>query len=116
MIKISEIQTIPHNDNNDDEKLHKATVSTKKHLKKNKQAGVENKNIVKDKRIEEKPKETEWEIEKIVGQQPGNDGKMLYKIRWKGYGESDDTWQSYKDIKDTAQYSNWLSSKTTNKK
>jgi len=46
-----------------------------------------------------------------VNQQKGPNGKMLYRIHWKGYGENEDTWESYKNIKDTEQYSSWLASK-----
>ena len=66
---------------------------------------------MEDKRIPEKEKEPEWEIEKIVGQEKGPDGKMLYHIKWLNYPDSQNTWQSYSDIKNTAQYSDWLSSK-----
>ena len=43
---------------------------------------------------------------------------MLYKIRWKGYDESEDTWQKFADVKGTAAYENWLLLKKniTNKK
>ena len=93
-------------------KIHKETKKEKKLKKLNKDAGIDVKNIVKNyNRVLEKEKKPEWEIEAIVGQEKGPDEKMLYRIHWKRYGENEDTWQSYSDIKDTDAYSNWLSSK-----
>ena len=49
--------------------------------------------------------EEEYEVEAIVGHREYN-GKLVYKIRWKGYGASSDTWEeadslSCPDILDT---------------
>ena len=30
------------------------------------------------------------------------DGKIEYRVRWKGYTAKDDTWEDYENIKDTA--------------
>ena len=46
-----------------------------------------------------------------MDQQKGPDGKMLYHIKWLNYPNSQNTWESYKNIKDTEQYSSWLASK-----
>ena len=69
------------------------------------------KNIIKNKKLPEKEKEAEWEIEAIVGQEKGPDGKILYHIKWLNYPDSQNTWQFYSNIKDTDVYSNWLFSK-----
>lgn len=40
----------------------------------------------------EKEVEEEYEVEAIVGHREYN-GKLVYKIRWKGYGAASDTWE-----------------------
>lgn len=37
--------------------------------------------------------EEEYEVEAIVGHREYN-GKLVYKIRWKGYGAASDTWEA----------------------
>lgn len=40
----------------------------------------------------------EWEVDKIVGEKRSK-GKLLYQVRWKGYGAEDDTWQTARDLR-----------------
>ena len=110
LIKVGDIQTLP-NTNNEEYKLHKETKTKNKHAKINKEEGIDKTNIISEKRIKEVPKEDEYEIESIVDQQKGDDGKMLYKIHWKEYSSNNDTWQNYKDVKHTEAYSNWIKNK-----
>lgn len=35
----------------------------------------------------------EYYIEKIIAHGRADDGSLLYKVRWKGYGPADDTWE-----------------------
>ena len=40
----------------------------------------------------------EYEVEKIVGEKR-HKGKIYYRVRWKGYGAEDDSWQSARDLR-----------------
>jgi hypothetical protein len=40
----------------------------------------------------------EFEVEEVVGHRKRK-GKLLYRIRWKGYGAQEDTWASEKDLR-----------------
>jgi hypothetical protein len=40
----------------------------------------------------------EYEVEKIVEERKRN-GRLMYRIRWKGYGAEDDTWQTPRDLR-----------------
>jgi hypothetical protein len=44
------------------------------------------------------PSSEEYEVEKIVGERQKK-GKLLYRVRWKGYDAEDDTWQTARDIR-----------------
>ena len=44
------------------------------------------------------PSSEEYEVERIVGEKRKN-GKLYYRIRWKGYDAEDDTWQSARDVR-----------------
>jgi hypothetical protein len=44
------------------------------------------------------PSTEEYEVDQIVGERKRN-GKLLYRIRWKGYDAEDDTWQTARDIR-----------------
>ena len=46
------------------------------------------------------PSTEEYEVEQIVGEKWKN-GKLYYRIRWKGYDATDNTWQSAQDICNT---------------
>ncbi|XP_053695319.1 cylicin-1 [Sabethes cyaneus] len=48
-----------------------------------------------DKQEDEKDddEEEEYEVQDIVDHRKERGGKILYRIRWKNYGESDDTWE-----------------------
>ena len=39
----------------------------------------------------------EFEVEEVVGHRKRK-GKLLYRVRWKGYGAQEDTWASEKDL------------------
>jgi len=43
------------------------------------------------------PSSEEYEVDKIVGERQRN-GKLLYRVRWKGYDAESDTWQMARDI------------------
>ena len=43
-------------------------------------------------------KRREFEVEKIVGKKKEG-RKILYQVRWKGYGPSEDTWQKTSDLR-----------------
>ena len=42
----------------------------------------------------------EYEVEKIVGEKR-NRGRVWYRVRWKGYGAEDDSWQTARDLRNT---------------
>ena len=42
--------------------------------------------------------ETSCEVEKIVGWDSEGDGSLIFKIKWKGYDESDNSWVREKDL------------------
>jgi hypothetical protein len=42
----------------------------------------------------------EYEVEKIIGKRLGRDQQMEYLVLWKGYPESESTWESYDIVKD----------------
>ena len=44
------------------------------------------------------PSTEEYEVDQIVGERKRN-GKLYYRIRWKGYDAEDDTWQTARDIR-----------------
>ncbi|MCP9260638.1 M-phase phosphoprotein 8 [Dirofilaria immitis] len=41
-----------------------------------------------------------YAVEKIVGIKMGKTGEKLYKVRWKGFSESEDTWEPYDNLTD----------------
>ena len=43
------------------------------------------------------PSLEEYKVERIVGEKRKN-GRLYYRVRWKGYDTEDDTWQSTQDI------------------
>ena len=47
-----------------------------------------------------KASKEEYEVEKIVDKRPcdGRDDEYEYKVRWKGYGDNDDTWESTQNL------------------
>ncbi|XP_055639153.1 aspartic and glutamic acid-rich protein-like [Toxorhynchites rutilus septentrionalis] len=47
----------------------------------------------KEKDVEDEEEEEEYEVEDIVDHRKERGGKMVYRIRWKNYGEADDTWE-----------------------
>jgi len=52
----------------------------------------------KQKKAEE---ESEYEVEKLVDKRVvgrGSNKSIQYLVRWKGYGEADDTWESVKNL------------------
>ena len=40
----------------------------------------------------------EYEIEKVLDAGVADDGSILFRIRWKGYGPSDDTWEPEENL------------------
>ena len=44
------------------------------------------------------PSSEGYEVEKIVGERWKN-GKLYYRIRWKGYDAEDDSWQTAQDVR-----------------
>lgn len=45
---------------------------------------------------------TEYEIESIKDYKQDNNGKILCRIRWKGYSKEDDTWEPESNLNDGA--------------
>lgn len=45
-------------------------------------------------------REIDLQVEKIVGIQTNEIGEKLYKVRWKGFSESEDTWEPYENLTD----------------
>ena len=43
-------------------------------------------------------KELEFEVEEIVDSQKGRGGKIFYKVKWKGYGPHEMTWEPTENI------------------
>ena len=43
--------------------------------------------------------EEEFEVEKIVDAQPDSKGRVMYRVRWKGYDEHGDTWEYLTNLK-----------------
>lgn len=43
--------------------------------------------------VEEEEDEEEYEVQEIVDHRKERGGKVVYRIRWKNYGENDDTWE-----------------------
>uniref|UniRef100_A0A182EVQ1 Chromo domain-containing protein n=2 Tax=Onchocerca ochengi TaxID=42157 RepID=A0A182EVQ1_ONCOC len=41
-----------------------------------------------------------YAVEKIVGIKIGETGEKLYKVRWKGFSESEDTWEPIENLTD----------------
>uniref|UniRef100_A0A0R3S2K9 Chromo domain-containing protein n=1 Tax=Elaeophora elaphi TaxID=1147741 RepID=A0A0R3S2K9_9BILA len=41
-----------------------------------------------------------YAVEKIVGIKTNETGEKLYKVRWKGFSESEDTWEPYENLTD----------------
>ncbi|CAG9535945.1 unnamed protein product [Cercopithifilaria johnstoni] len=41
-----------------------------------------------------------YAVEKIVGIKTNEIGEKLYKVRWKGFSESEDTWEPYENLTD----------------
>lgn len=42
--------------------------------------------------------ETEYEVEKIMGERTNASGVTEYKVRWEGYGEDEDTWEPQENV------------------
>ena len=39
-----------------------------------------------------------WEVEKVLGVREAGDGSIEFHIRWKGYGQEDDSWECADDV------------------
>lgn len=40
------------------------------------------------------------QVERIVGIKTNRAGEKLYKVRWKGFSDSEDTWEPYENLTD----------------
>ena len=47
---------------------------------------------------DEEEEKGELEVESIVGKGIAADGSILYQVRWRGYGEADDTWEPMSNL------------------
>jgi len=50
----------------------------------------------------EENQQVEYAVHKIIGKRLGKDAQMEYLVLWKGYPESEATWESYEVVKDLA--------------
>ncbi len=95
----------------DEKEEHNIIQHNKREKKRDKQEGIDRKDILTEKRTKPVEKEEEYIVEKILDKQKGTNGKMLYLIKWLGYPDSQNTWQSYSDIKNTQAYKDFLANK-----
>ena len=117
LVKVGQVITNTSNDDDakEEKAIHKATKKQNK-LKKilEVQEGIDSSVVLDDsvkRREPPKEKEAEWEVDSITDQKKGSDSKWLYRIHWKGYDASEDTWQHYKDVQGTEAYDKWLKTK-----
>lgn len=87
---------------------HKRERHTRNTQKAERREGIDTSNIIEHPRVKAKAPGKEWEVEAIVDQTKGTNGRNLYKIRWAGWAPEHDTWQPLPDIKDTTAYARWL--------
>ncbi len=109
--RVVDVDQIPLK-NSSEQLEHRATKTARKALKKAEEEGIDAANILPEssQRVsrEELEEEPEWEVESIVDQAKGKNGKNLYKVHWKGWDESTDTWEPLKNIRNTIAYEKWL--------
>jgi hypothetical protein len=48
--------------------------------------------------------DNEFIVEKIIDHEVNEDGTMLWRVRWLGYNESDDTWETLSTLQDVEQF------------
>ncbi len=39
-----------------------------------------------------------YAVEKIIDKQPGDDGEILYEVKWVGYTEEHNTWEPVENL------------------
>jgi hypothetical protein len=115
IVKVGDIQVYnkPNEMLKDEKKVHQVIQANKKLQKKNKAASVDTASVIDTKRAV-KPTEkvpTEYVVEKIVGEGvDSKTGRKIYEIKWKDFPSSENTWESYQNVRSTQAYSDWRKS------
>jgi hypothetical protein len=52
--------------------------------------------------LEDEEQQPEYEVDKIIGKRLGKQSQLEYLVLWKGYPESEATWESYDAVQDLA--------------
>lgn len=87
------------------------------HKKSMKLKEVNSNNIKESLRTSKKTtSEPEYEVEEILNEGIGKDGKKLYLVKWKNWDSKYNTFEPYNNIKDTIAYDKYLTMKKSRNK